>query len=392
MIRRTVRIRLTLLYGGLFTLVTTAALITLQILLRVNVNERVQGALQLATGPTGTLPSGKEKLHVVTPPGANQGPVVVADRLGSSILGTQQLVTWVAIGLLAALALGASWWLAGRVLRPLHRVTETARRLSLNTLHERIAHTGPQDELKDLADTFDDMLDRLERSSASQRRFIANASHELRTPLAVQRAIIEIGLANPTPEKIARMRTELLRATVQSEMLIDGLLALAQSENELDVTAPVDLRTVVTSAVRYHRAPGIDLKLDLQPFTTQGDEVLLTRLVANLVQNAMRYNRPGGHVTVLLSPATGLVISNSGPHIEPDQVDSLFEPFRRLTTDRTQQGDGAGLGLSIVAAIAAAHHASLKARANPEGGLTVAVEFGSVTSPAKGNAKHPLPV
>ncbi|HXA62307.1 MAG TPA: ATP-binding protein [Streptosporangiaceae bacterium] len=391
MIRRTVRTRLTLLYGGLFTLVTTAVLITIQAVLQISVNRRVRDVLQLTTEPTGTPPSGQEKLHVVSAPGARQ-PQVIAERVGSSILGTQQLVTWVAIGLLTVLALGVSWWLAGRVLRPLHRITETARRLSLNTLHERIAHTGPQDELKDLADTFDDMLDRLERSAASQRRFIANASHELRTPLAIQRAAIEIGLANPTPEKVARMRTELLRATVQSEMLIDGLLTLAQSEPELDVTTPVDLHTAVTSAVRHHRTQGIDLVLDLQPLTTQGDEVLLTRLVANLVQNAMRHNRPGGRVTVVLSPATGLVVSNTGPRVEPDQVASLFEPFRRLTTDRTHKGDGAGLGLSIVAAIATAHHATLNARANPEGGLTVTVEFASVASPVKENVIHRLPV
>lgn len=391
MIRRTVRTRLTLLYGGLFTLVTTAVLITIQAVLQISVNRHVRDVLQLTTEPTGTPPSGQEKLHVVGAPGARQ-PQVIAERVGSSILGTQQLVTWVAIGLLTVLALGVSWWLAGRVLRPLHRITETARRLSLNTLHERIAHTGPQDELKDLADTFDDMLDRLERSAASQRRFIANVSHELRTPLAIQRAAIEIGLAKPTPEKVARMRTELLRATVQSEMIIDGLLTLAQSEPELDVTTPVDLHIVVTSAVRHHRTQGIDLVLDLQPLTTQGDEVLLTRLVANLVQNAMRHNRPGGRVTVFLSPATGLVVSNTGPRVEPDQVASLFEPFRRLTTDRTHKGDGAGLGLSIVAAIAAAHHATLNARANPEGGLTVTVEFASVAPPVKENVIHRLPV
>jgi signal transduction histidine kinase len=378
MIRRTVRTRLTILYGGLFTLVCTAVLLTVQILLKITVNKRVRDASNLTSGKTGTPPaSGSDKLHAISAPVAKQPHVVViiAERLGSSILGTQQIVTWAAIGLLAVLALGVSWWLAGRVLRPLHRVTATARRLSLSTLHERIALTGPQDELRDLADTFDEMLDRLERSAASQRRFIANASHELRTPLAVQRAAIEIGLASPTPEKVERMRTELLRSTIQTEMLIDGLLTLAQSEQELDITTPVDLRTVVTTAVQHHREPGIDLVLDLRPLTVHGDEVLLTRLVANLVQNGMRYNQPGGRVVVSLSPATGLVVSNTGPLVDPARVASLFEPFRRHTADRTHRGESAGLGLSIIAAIASAHHATVNARANTDGGLTVAVEF-----------------
>lgn len=378
MIRRTVRTRLTILYGGLFTLVCTTALLTAQTLLKITVDKRVRDASDLTSGKEGTPPaSGHGQLHVSSAPGAKQPHVamIIAERVGSSILSTQQTVTWVLIGLLVVLALGVSWWLAGRVLRPLHRVTAAARRLSLNTLHERIALTGPQDELKDLADTFDDMLDRLERSAAIQRRFIANASHELRTPLAVQRAAIEIGLANPTPEKVERMRTELLRSTVQTEMLIDGLLTLAQSEQELDITTAVDLRTVVTTAVPDHREPGIDLVLDLHPLTVYGDEVLLTRLVANLVQNGMRYNRPGGRVVVSVSPATGLVVSNTGPLVDPAKVASLFEPFRRLVADRTHNGEGAGLGLSIVAAIASAHHATVDARANPDGGLTIAVEF-----------------
>ncbi|MCW2878165.1 MAG: sensor histidine kinase [Sphaerisporangium sp.] len=355
------RMRLTLLYGGLFLLTTMAVLIPAGLLLERSLDASAEKFVERA------------KSSELDPAAAGQGGMRIQVHIGAGVLSSQQIFTWATIAVLGVLAFAASWWLAGRVLRPLHRITGTARRLTLSNLDERIALTGPRDELKDLADTFDDMLDRLQRAVESQRRFVANASHELRTPLAIQRAAIEIGLADPEPAKVARMRTELLQANERSERLIEGLLTLAQGERGLDARLPVALDAVVEQVAGQHQTEGVTLRLDLHPVTVAGDEVLLTRLVANLVQNAVRHNHPGGHVTVRLSPDTGLVIRNTGSSVPPDQVSELFEPFRRLHPDRTGSASGAGLGLSIVAAIAHAHDATVTAQANPEGGLTITV-------------------
>jgi signal transduction histidine kinase len=221
------------------------------------------------------------------------------------------------------------------------------------------------------------MLDRLEEAVASQRRFVANASHELRTPLAIQRTAIEVGLDDPSPERLARIRAEMLRNTERSERLIDGLLVLAQGERGLHDPAPVALDEVVEQVVTDHDGQ-VRLVRRIEPVTVVGDEVLLTRLVANLVENAIRYNRPDGTVTISLTPAS-LVVVNTGAPVRPERIPELFEPFRRLHPDRTGAGGGAGLGLSIVAAIAHAHGATVQATANPAGGLTVTVTF---TNPA----------
>jgi signal transduction histidine kinase len=269
------------------------------------------------------------------------------------------------------------WWLTGRLLRPLQRINSTARRLSLATLHERITLTGPRDELRELADNFDAMLDRIEDAVASQRRFIANASHELRTPLAVQRTAIEIGLVNPTPAKLARVRMELLRNAERSERLIEGLLALAEGERDLEAPTPVDLAALVAQAADEHRLAaedaGVHLTVSTRPVTVIGDEVMLARLTANLVQNAVRYNRSGGNIAVELSPDATLVVRNTGPDVPTDRVDELFRPFQRLHAERVGPAEGAGLGLSIVSAIAHAHGGRVSAVANPGGGLTVTV-------------------
>jgi signal transduction histidine kinase len=352
--RGSVRARMTMLYGGLFTVITSAVLIVVQ-----------QLQLRILTQKVGDIPIGAAQ-----PNGA---------ELQQSLANSQRVITLVAIGSIAVLAFGVCWWLTGRLLRPLHRITETARRLSLSTLHERIALTGPQDELKELADTFDAMLDRLEHAIASQRRFVANASHELRTPLAIQRTAIEVGLADPNPAKLARIRGELLRNTQRSERLIEGLLVLAQGERGLDERAPVDLTTAIDHVIEDHlpiaERAGITITAATHPVTVAGDEVMLIRLVANLVHNAIRHNHPGGHVLVELAPDATLVVCNTGPHVPSDRVGELFEPFRRLHPDRTGSGEGAGLGLSIVAAIAHAHGGTVRATANPDGGLSITVSL-----------------
>jgi signal transduction histidine kinase len=315
-------------------------------------------------GGTG-LPSGTTKKPPVS--------ISLADQVKNAAL--HQMLIWSGIGLvvmaLAGIAMG--WWLAGRAVRPVRRVTETARRISEQNLHERMAISGPHDELRELADTFDTMLERLNQAFDSQRRFVANASHELRTPLAVQRASIEVGLADPLPENLHAVRDDLLAVNKDAEHLIAALLLLARSDRGLERTEVVHLDQVAATVLTELRPVADDRRVDLRarigPASTDGDPVLLRHLLSNLVRNAIQYNHPGGHVQVTVA-ADGFSVSNSGPIVLPDRVPDLFEPFRRLDRDRLH-GPGHGLGLSIARSIAAAHHAELTATANPDGGLTV---------------------
>jgi signal transduction histidine kinase len=394
-VRGSVRARMTLLYSGVFTVITVGVLIAALRFQQGIVDDKLDNFrpgsvsglpcnVRPPDAPCSAIPYDPSQAAPSGTPPPSQILIKAKDDLQQSLVSTQRIITLIAIAAIAMLALAVCWWVTGRLLRPLHRITATARRLSLSTLHERIALTGPHDELKDLADTFDAMLARLEHAAAGQRRFVANASHELRTPLAIQRTAVEIGLADPSPAKVARIRAELLRTTARSERLIDGLLVLAQSDRDLDTQAPVDLAAVVEQVVEDHlplAQPGdITIAVATRPVTVAGDEALLTRLAANLVQNAIRHNDPGGHVLVELSPDTGLLVSNTGPHIPPDRVGELFEPFRRLDPDRTGSADGAGLGLSIVAAITHAHGGTLHATANPDGGLAITVSFPALTT------------
>jgi signal transduction histidine kinase len=380
----TVRARMTLLYGGLFAVITLSVLGAVLWIQRRIVNDRVQDVPMksrfdvVPCGQGHGVPCPPQRPIEFADPGPREGPKegVGREQFQESLVGSQRLVMLVAIVVIVVLAFAVCWWLTGRLLRPLHRITATARRLSLSTLDERIALDGPQDELRELADTFDAMIDRLEKAVDSQRRFVANASHELRTPLAIQRTAVEVGLADPSPERLAEVREEMLRNTRRSERLIEGLLVLAQGERGLDARAPVDLEAVVGQVVEDNAADAgrgrISVAADTRPVTVAGDEVLLTRMVANLVQNAIRHNRPGGDVSVALSEEA-LVVRNTGPRVPAEKVDELFEPFRRLHADRTGSSQGAGLGLSIVAAIARAHGGHVRATANPDGGLSVTV-------------------
>jgi signal transduction histidine kinase len=362
---------MTLLYGGLFTVITVGVLIAAQQLQLSILTKKVQ---DVPYAPQVSCDRSAPGVPCSAVTGRPRNPADLRDTLADS----QRVITLVAIASIAVLAFAVCWWLTGRLLRPLRQITDTAHRLSLSTLHERIGLTGRPDELKELADTFDAMLDRLADAVASQRRFVANASHELRTPLAVQRTAIEVGLADPSPAKLALIRAELLRNTLRSERLIEGLLLLAQGERGLDARAPADLEALIAQVVAEHlplaAREGITVTAATGPLTVAGDEVLLTRLVANLVHNAIRHNHRGGRVAVELSPADAtLVVRNTGPQVPPERVGELFEPFRRLRPDRTGPADGAGLGLSIVAAIARAHGGSVHATAEPGGGLAVTV-------------------
>jgi signal transduction histidine kinase len=285
------------------------------------------------------------------------------------------------VTVLAALA---GWLVAGRVLRPVHRITAAARAASEHNLSGRVALTGPRDELRELADTFDDMLTRLDAAFGSQRRFIANASHELRTPLTVMRTTIDVVLAKPapTPAELTAMAEDVRAAADHAEALIEALLTLARNERGLTVREPADLATVAEDVLDTADLDGLLLRTSLTPAATSGDPVLLERLVANLVDNAVRYNVPGGEVTVLTSTVDSqaqLVVANTGPVIEPATVAGLFEPFRRLH-DRTAT-DGVGLGLAIVASITAVHAGTVTATALPGGGLEVTVTVPNAPAP-----------
>jgi signal transduction histidine kinase len=267
------------------------------------------------------------------------------------------------------------------VLRLLVTMTATVRRISADDLDQRLAASGPDDDLKELADTFDDLLDRLEAAFGAQRRFVANASHELRTPLAVQRTALQIGLADPVPDHVAKVREELLTVNRRSEHLIEGLLLLARSEDGLAEYAAVGLHTVVAEVTAQHtaaaKAAGVRLLVDTEPVHVRGDRVLLTHLVTNLVQNAVRYNHAGGTVEVRAGPS-GLDVRNTGPEVPTDLIEELLEPFTRGPDVRASHREGLGLGLSIVRSITRAHGGTLTVRPAAQGGLEIGVRLPAV--------------
>ncbi|MEK9518509.1 ATP-binding protein [Streptomyces venezuelae] len=395
------RARLTALYGGLLLL--AGALLTGVVYFLVK--EGLYSSISLAV--TGTVParrlgelpspdpSALASAVPASPVTASPAPSA-ATTLPSEVLAItrsvsgaaesaalERLLTVSLIVLLvyAVLSVLLAWWMAGRVLRPVAVITETARRLSGENLHERIALDGPPGELKRLADTFDGMLGRMEGLVSAQQRFAANAAHELRTPVAVQRAAAEIGLAgDPSPERVARIRTKLIEVADDSERIIEGLLLLAASDQGLRERRPVAVHEVARRAAEAMGTEAAERRVTVsvraRPLTVDGDAVLLDRLVHNLVANGVRHNVPGGRVEVHTGPG-GIEVTNTGPEIPGETVPLLFEPFRRLTERTHAPGEGAGLGLSIVASIARAHDARTEAHPNPEGGgLTVRVRFG----------------
>ena len=278
--------------------------------------------------------------------------------------------------LLVAVALG--YLVAGQALSPLRKVTGLAHRVTQERLDERIAMDGPRDELRDLADTLDGMLDRLAAAFDGQKRFVANASHELRTPLTIIRAEVEVGLADPdaSAAELRQMGEVVLEAADRTQALLDSLMVLARSQQALPRREPVDLAAAARTAAGICEpeaaARHIDVRLDLEPAAVEGDPPLVERLVANLVENAVRHNERGGSVRVTTRP--GLVrVENTGPAIAAEDVRRLAEPFERLGRD--SDGPGAGLGLSIVRAVADAHGAELALNPRAAGGLDAEVRF-----------------
>ncbi|KKZ75053.1 ATP-binding protein [Streptomyces showdoensis] len=305
----------------------------------------------------------------------------VSDAAESAALDRLLTVSVAVLACYAVLSVALAWWAAGRVLRPIAVITDTARRLSGANLHERIALDAPPGELKRLADTFDGMLGRMEQLVSAQQRFAANAAHELRTPVAVQRAAAEIGLAgDPSPERVDRIRSKLLEVADSSERIIEGLLLLAASDQGLQERRRVAVDEVAreTAAALEGEAAqrGVTLVVRPGPLAVEGDPVLLERLLHNLVANGVRHNVPeGGRVEVRTGP-DGVTVKNTGPAVPPETVPLLFEPFRRSAARTHAPGEGVGLGLSIVDSIARAHGAEATVTANGRGGgLTVRIRF-----------------
>ncbi len=291
----------------------------------------------------------------------------------------------IALGIMAVLSIGLGWLIAGRALRPVRTMSARARGISERNLHERLALNGPDDELKELGDTFDELLGRLETAFESQRRFVSNASHELRTPITLERTLVEVALADPDAsiESFRDTCQRVLAAGEQQERLIEALLTLARSQRGLDSREDVDLGEIAAELIQGTESNGIALECSFAEAETTGDPRLLERLVANLLENALKYNREGGWVSAWTGMRGGLPtieVLNTGPVIQPERVTELLEPFRRLNGDRAVPSEpvgqrGLGLGLSIVEAIADAHGARLSAVPRSEGGLAVEVRF-----------------
>jgi signal transduction histidine kinase len=285
----------------------------------------------------------------------------------------------IALAVVSVLALLAGWLVAGRILRPIRTITRTARRISSTSLDERLSLAGPQDELKELGDTLDDLFARLEAAFEAQRHFVANASHELRSPLTRERTLVQVALGDPSTSDVWRATgEELLAANRKQESLIEALLALASSESELDRRERVDLAETCAAVVPQPGCVGVEIETLLEPAPVDGDPGLVERLVANLVDNAIAHNVTGGRVEVATDVSGGqavLTVGNTGPVVPPGDVDRLFEPFQRLGPHRVHHEHGHGLGLSIVRAIAAAHGATVTATPLPDGGLFVRVAF-----------------
>ncbi|HEX5494760.1 MAG TPA: HAMP domain-containing sensor histidine kinase [Mycobacteriales bacterium] len=377
--RFTLRLRLTLLYGGLLVLVGCVLLAMSAVLL----DRSLESVLRFQHGAIVPAVDSNGRLFLVD---AEEFERAVTQDARGELVSTGAL----AFGVVVLVGAAAGYILAGQALQPVSQVTATARRLSTETLHDRIALTGPDDELKELADTFDDMLARLDAAFDSQRRFVANASHELRTPLAVIRTEVDVALADPEPTVVdlCRMAGVVRDATRRADRLVEALLVLARSEAQerqgLEVYERVDLAVLVPRAVRAlsteasSRGVGVIAEVDSAP--VWGDPSLLERLVANLVENAIRHNVDGGHVAVTTGTeqATAwLSVRNTGTILEEITVQDLFAPFRRGGTARTANR-GAGLGLSIVRAVASAHGGEATARPLAEGGLEVHVRLPAV--------------
>jgi signal transduction histidine kinase len=393
--RLTVRARLTVLYTGLFA-VCGAIVVAVSYTLVARLPAQGQGnGQQPSAGALVRFAARCRSEELSTHPNARvlvkcaayfqqQGAQGQRDLTLSHLLQYSLITVAVVIALAAILG----WIFSGRALRPVHQITAAARAASERNLSARVAPTGPRDELRELAETFDEMLGRLQTAFEGQQRFIANASHELRTPLAVMRATVDVVLGNPgsTPGDLRAMAADIRAAVDHAEHLIGALLILARNERGLTVREEVDLATAAEDVLDTAGLGGRRVHATLEPAVISGDPVLAGRLIANLVDNAVRYNVVAGDIwisTRTIAGSSQLTVANTGPVISPADADRIFQPFQRLH-DRMSH-DGSGLGLAIVASIAAIHGGTATARPRDDGGLSVTVTIPSAGAPAQDN-------
>jgi signal transduction histidine kinase len=381
--RLTVRARLTLLYTGLFAVCGAIVVaVTYALVVQQGPQSIHQPPPSFAALCRSEQLSAHPNLAILSKCNAyNQylGAVHQLDLTLSHLLRSSLITLAVVIPLAAILGLIA----AGRALRPVHQITATARAASEHNLSARVAPTGPRDELRELAETFDEMLGRLQAAFEGQQRFIANASHELRTPLAVMRATVDVVLGNPdsTPGDLRCMGADIRGAADHAEHLVGALLILARNERGLTVREEVDLATVAEDVLDTADSRDRLVHATLEPAVISGDPVLAERLIANLVDNAVRYNHAAGDIwisTRTMADSSQLTVANTGPVISLADATRIFQPFERLS-DRTSH-DGFGLGLAIVASIAAIHGGTTTARPRDNGGLSVMVTIPSTTA------------
>jgi signal transduction histidine kinase len=401
--RHTLRFRLTLLYSSLF-LLAGASLLAITYLLvdhttatALFVNGKSGQRIAVRGSPPGSQSALTPQLRAGSPTPAQ---LQLARQLSAQAsaqhthdLHQLLIQSGIALAIMAIIAIALGWIVAGRVLRPLRTMASATKQISARNLHERLALTGPSDEVKDLADTIDGLLARLETAFDAQRHFVANASHELRTPLGFNRALLEVTLdnADATPDELRATCRELLESGEHQERLVEALLTLATSERGLDHWEPFDLATITQRALAPHHADadrlGLRLAVSLDAAPATGSPDLIERLASNLIDNAIRHNKPHGRVDIRTETRDGhavLAVANTGTRVPQADVQRLFEPFQRLDSERTAHQPGHGLGLSIVRAIATAHHAGLKIQLPASGGLNIAVHL-----PTQRASAHP---
>lgn len=382
--RRTIRIRLTLAYWGLFVISGVALLAVTVALWQSSTGVVNQVAPARADAPR--LPSGPSAL-----------PDVIQEMQHRSDLNQLLVVSAMALGIMAVPAVAVGWLVAGRYLRPLRTITTTARTISATNLHERLNLNGPADELRELGDTFDELLGRLDRSFRSQRQFAASAAHELRTPHATMRVWLDVAMAKPgpLPPHITDLDDRLRKELDHVDQLIDGLLVLARAQyGAITDEATVSLDDLISGAVAARERAIAEMGLDVcqrecPEARVAGSATLLARMVQNVIDNAVRHNREGGWVRVrteVTGPAARLSVENGGPVLSEQDVQHLTQPFRRLGAERTGSDAGTGLGLSIVASIAEIHGGRLDLRARSAGGLQVTIEL---PAPARATDRTP---
>jgi signal transduction histidine kinase len=384
--RRSVRLRLTGLYGALFFASGVALIAIVSGVTEVQSRSSVvaSNSAQSATSALGQAQARIRQLQAQLAAQSSQTHSSVSHDL---IVGS-----FIALATMTLISIVFGWLVAGRALRPVREMTAAAQRISEDSLNERLAVPGPADELKELGDTIDGLLERLESAFSAQRRFVANASHELRTPLATMRASLDVALNKPEPappQTVAlagRFRAELDRM----DTLLEALLVLARAQHrDLPGHAVLPLDYVVSAALEGQAAAVSARNLTVQNSTgpsgawVTGSKALLSRMVENVIDNAVRHNQQGGWIRIAADTDGGLArltVENGGPLLDQRQVADLAQPFRRLGADRIGSDQGSGLGLSIVAAIVEAHRGGLDLRARENGGLRVRIELPAATS------------